>query len=244
MKRQQKKRAPSPVQPVLHMWQSSVSDIIRSAEKFLSEGRYDVALEQLNQARGLDPANQYIDAIIVRAQNLRATQINPAQGRDPALEGSRYLSVTIGKEFRGGIRPEEAGSPEQIRLQIRQLTDTASVLLSRGLNESAFDSLMKAYLLDPMNPDVIACEARVLPAWERVRRAHGDAPPAGANGASRSEMERLSGLVQQKELQRTKKERQTWRLASDPGDQAEPDPWQSASQKVALKVLRSIRGKA
>jgi len=88
MKRQQKKRAPARVQPVLHTWQSSVSDIIRSAEKFLSEGRYDVALEQLNQARGLDPANQYIDAIIVRAQNLRATQINPGQGRDPALEGS------------------------------------------------------------------------------------------------------------------------------------------------------------
>ena len=100
MKRQQKRRVAPPAQPVLKTWQSSVSDIIRSAEKFLSEGRYDVALEQLRQARDLDPANQYIDAIIVRAQNLRATQINPAQGRDPALEGSRYLSVTVGKEFR------------------------------------------------------------------------------------------------------------------------------------------------
>lgn len=244
MKRQQKKRAPSPVQPVLNTWQSSVSDIIRSAEKFLSEGRYDVALEQLNQARDLDPSNQYIDAIIVRAENLRATQINPAQGRDPALEGSRYLSVTIGKEFRGGIRPEEAGSSEQIRLQIRQLTDTASVLLSRGLNESAFDSLMKAYLLDPMNPDVIACEARVLPAWERVRQAHGEASPAGASGASWSDTARLGSLIKQKEVQRTNKERHAWRLASDPGSQDEPDPWQSASQKIALKAMRALRGNA
>lgn len=172
MKRQQKRRVAPPAHPVLKTWQNSVSDIIRSAEKFLSEGRYDVALQQLRQARDLDPANQYIDAIIVRAENLRATQINPGQGRDPALEGSRYLAVTVGKEFSGGIRPEEAKSPEQVRLQIRQLTDTATVLLTRGLSEGAFDSLMKAYLLDPMNPDVLACEARVLPAWEKARQNH------------------------------------------------------------------------
>ena len=244
MKRQQKKRPSPPPQPVMKTWQSNVSDIIRSAEKFLSEGRYDVALEQLSQARGLDPSNAYIDAIIVRAQNLRATQINPAQGWDPTLEGSRYLSVTIGKEFRGGIRPEEAGSSEQIRLQIRQLTDTAAVLLNRGLSESAFDSLMKAYLLDPMNPDVIACETRVLPAWERVRQAHGAASPAGADGGSWSETRRLSGLVRQKEEQRAEKERHAWRLASDPGGQAAQDAWQSASQKAALKFLKTLRGKA
>ena len=244
MKRQQKKRPAPPAQPVLKTWQSNVSDIIRSAEKFLSEGRYDVALEQLSQARGLDPSNQYIDAIIVRAQNLRATQINPTQGRDPALEGSRYLSVTIGKEFRAGIRPEEGGSSEQIRLQIRQLTDTAAVLLSRGLSESAFDSLMKAYLLDPMNPDVIACEARVLPAWEQVRQAHGAASPTAADGVSRSETRRLSGLVRQKEELREEKERHAWRLASDPGEQEKQDSWQSASQKVALNFLKTLRGKA
>jgi tetratricopeptide (TPR) repeat protein len=172
MKRQQKRRVAPPAQPLIKPLQNNVSDVIRSAEKCLSEGRYDLALEQLHRARDLDPANQYIDAIIVRAENLRATHVNPAQGRDPALEGTRYLSVTVGKEFSGGIRPAEAQSSEQIRLQIRQLTDTATVLLSRGLNESAFDSLMRAYLLDPMNPDVIACEAHVLPVWERTRASH------------------------------------------------------------------------
>jgi tetratricopeptide (TPR) repeat protein len=198
MKRQQKKRPSSSAQPVVNTWQSSVSDIIRSAEKFLSEGRYDVALEQLNQARGLDPSNQYIDAIIVRAQNLRTTLVNPAQGRDPALEGSRYLSVTVGKEFGGGIKTEEDGSPEQIRLQIRQLTDTATVLLNRGLSDSAFDSLMKAYLLDPMNPDVLACEARVLPAREKARQATGTALPDGSEGDLWNETGKVNGTLQQK----------------------------------------------
>ena len=198
MKRQQKKRPSYSAQPVVNTWQSSVSDIIRSAEKFLSEGRYDVALEQLNQARGLDPSNQYIDAIIVRAQNLRTTLVNPAQGRDPALEGSRYLSVTVGKEFGGGIKTEEDGSPEQIRLQIRQLTDTATVLLNRGLSDSAFDSLMKAYLLDPMNPDVLACEARVLPAREKARQATGSSLSDGSEGDLWNETGKVNGTLQQK----------------------------------------------
>jgi hypothetical protein len=180
------------------MWQSSVSDIIRSAEKFLSEGRYDVALEQLHQARGLDPSNQYIDAIIVRAQNLRASLINPVQGRDPALEGSRYLSVTVGREFSGGIRPDEGGSSEQIRLQIRKLTDTATVLLNRGMSEGAFDSLMKAYLLDPMNPDVIACESRVIPAWEKARQAQGTGLPVEEDTDIWNETRRGNRAMQQK----------------------------------------------
>jgi hypothetical protein len=198
VKRQQKRRPSSPTPPVLNTWQSNVSDIIRSAEKFLSEGRYDVALEQLSQARGLDPSNQYIDAIIVRAQNLRASQINPGQGRDPALEGTRYLSVTVGKEFSGGVRPEEGESSEQIRLQIRQLTDTATVLLNRGLSESAFDSLMKAYLLDPLNPDVLACESRVLPVWEKARQAQVTGLPVEEDRDLWNETGRVRGTLQQK----------------------------------------------
>lgn len=199
VKRQQKKRVSTPVQPVMNTWQSSVSDIIRSAEKFLTEGRYDVALEQLHQARDLDPSNQYIDAIIVRAQNLRTTQINPAQGRDPALEGTRYLSLTVGKEFSGGVRPEEGGSADQIRLQIRQLTDTASVLLDRGLSESAFDSLMKAYLLDPLNPDVLSCEARVLPAWEKARHGHAAGAHPEPEEDPWNETRRVPGHLQQRQ---------------------------------------------
>lgn len=202
MKRQQKRRSEPGARPSGRTWQNNnVSEMIRAAEKSLSEGRYDVALERLQQARALDPSNQYIDAIIVRAQNLRSTQISPVQGRDPALEGSRYLSVTVGREFSGGIRPDEGKSAEQIRLQIRQLTDTATVLLSRGLSESAFDSLMKAYLLDPMNPDVIACETRVLPAWEKVRAshrpgssAHGGEAAAGDSGRAGESGKRGLGL--------------------------------------------------
>jgi hypothetical protein len=178
VKRQQKRRLPSQVRPALIQRHSGVSQIIRSAEKFLSEGRCDLAIQQLQQARELDPANQYIDAIIVRAQTMRDSQLSPLPGRDPAMESPRYLSVTIGKEFSGGIRQDEANSSEQVRQQIQKqiqkLTDTATVLLTRGLGEGASEALMKAYLLDPMNPDVIACEERVLPAWNKIREGRED----------------------------------------------------------------------
>jgi hypothetical protein len=106
--------------------------------------------------------------------------------------------VTVGREFSGGIRPDEGGSSEQIRLQIRQLTDTATVLLNRGMSEGAFDSLMKAYLLDPMNPDVIACESRVIPAWEKARQAQGTGLPVEEDTDIWNETGRVNRTMQQK----------------------------------------------
>ena len=59
-------------------------------------------------------------------------------------------------------------------MRVRELTDAAGTLLNRGLSESAFETLMNAYLLDPVSPDVLACEKRVLPAWELFRKQRTD----------------------------------------------------------------------
>ena len=144
---------------------SGVSEKIRQAEKLMGEGKFALAMEQLKLAQQLQPANQYILAIMERARLLEASATSEGPGR--------YLSVTVGNQFQTGIkstRAEEPPSPEQTRLRIRELTETAEILLNRGLSESAFDTLMKAYLLDPLNPDVISTEKRVLPAWEMTQR--------------------------------------------------------------------------
>jgi hypothetical protein len=102
-------------------------------------------------------------------ERARLLEASSAPSEDPG----RYLSVTVGNRFQGGIKgsdTDEPTSPEQTRLRIRELTETAHILLNRGLSESAFDTLMKAYLLDPLNPDVISAEKRVLPAWELAQR--------------------------------------------------------------------------
>jgi len=114
--------------------------------------------EQKNLASSKSPG-----AYPVAAANLRR-----------ADAGARYLSVSVGKDFGNSANQpgdEPIVSPEELKLRIRDLTDTAQILMNRGLRESAFASLMKAYLLDPLNPDVLRCEKRVLPAWELTKHS-------------------------------------------------------------------------
>ena len=46
---------------------SGVSEKIRQAEKLMGEGKFALAMEQLKLAQQLQPANQYILAIMERA---------------------------------------------------------------------------------------------------------------------------------------------------------------------------------
>ena len=137
---------------------SRVSELVRTAEQQLLSGRPELALERLRHAQELDPDNQYIQAIIQRAEI--GGQKSPAGGPVPAHQSPRYLSVTVGRDSGPGGSPASSSpeglSLEETRRRIRQLTDTAQVLLNRGLRESAFDTLMRAYLLDPLNPDVLS----------------------------------------------------------------------------------------
>lgn len=118
---------------------------------------------------------------------------------------NKPLSVTIGADF---------GSPKSsnvdIQNQIVKLTTSAQQYLKNGQSALAFDSLMEAYLLDPLNPHVLSCEKSVLPAWENYRRQHSSAPgiPKVSDG------DRLARLKAEKEAQRIAKERQMWEQAS------------------------------
>jgi hypothetical protein len=204
--------------------QQSVSQMIRVAEKFMTEGRYTLAIEQLSLARELDPGNQYIDAIIARARHLQDTDRRKFTtlntfGMPSGLEGTRYLSVTVGSQFEDGVRQyeDEPATPEEVSVRVRQLTETAQILLNRGLGESAFETLMKAYLLDPISPDVLACEKRVLPVWESLQQQKAAGTPGPASGSLVPEgIGRLETLLRQKEDERLEHERTVWRAAGSP----------------------------
>ncbi len=64
----------------------------------------------------------------------------------------------------------DPNSPEDLQARIRQLTIAATRLFERGSYDTAFDSLMKAYILDPASPHVLACERTLLPALELMRK--------------------------------------------------------------------------
>jgi len=168
----------TPADSAIHaMYKGSVSPIIRRAEQLISSGDYQRAQEHLAEAWSLDPGNPYIPAIAERIALLQKMSRHESS-KMVRMEGSpRYLSISVGKEFPGGIRPAETLMPEAeeaLQTQIRRLTLVATNLFERGSYDPAFQSLMKAYLLDPTNPDVIACEQKLLPAWESLKGQAGE----------------------------------------------------------------------
>jgi tetratricopeptide (TPR) repeat protein len=142
------------------MERKGVSQYVRTAEQLLNAGKYAMALEALSVAQELDPHSASVRTILDRALMLRAQTT------------SRY--VTVGEEFARGVRTAEdetALSQQEIHARVQYLVDVADVFLDRGMTESALDSLMRAYLLDPLAPEVISSEKRILPVLEMMRNA-------------------------------------------------------------------------
>lgn len=172
------------------------SHLIRSAERLAASGRFDFAVEQLTVAQRLDPGNRYIQAIIDRIrvkQNVQSTS-NPEQMT--SADRHEGLSVTVGPQFATGLRSTEDDSrlsPEDVHTKIRFLTNMANQYLDNGSSERAFESLMKAYLLDPLSPYVIATEKNVLPAWD-FTRAHMNRSDSGSSRAQDFVIDNLSHL--------------------------------------------------
>ncbi|HSQ75720.1 MAG TPA: hypothetical protein VLT13_09205 [Bacteroidota bacterium] len=121
------------------------------------------------------------------------------------------FSVTIGSDFAPPpTAPPSLNSGADVQNQITRLTNAAQQYLKNGQSALAFDSLMEAYLLDPLDARVVSCEKAVLPAWENYRRQHA----IGTAPTRVSDDERLARLKAEREAQRTAKERQMWEQAS------------------------------
>jgi hypothetical protein len=121
----------------------------------------------------------------------------------------KSLSVTIGSDF--GKVGGSAGSGRDVQSQISRLTGAAEQYLKRGQSALAFDSLMEAYLLDPLNPLVVSCEKNVLPAWEAFRNKQTSAQPPSS---LITDEQRLARLKAEREAVRQEKERKVWEQAS------------------------------
>jgi tetratricopeptide (TPR) repeat protein len=150
--------------------------LIRAAEKYIMSGKYAFALEHLATAQKLDPNNKYILAIIERVEQLKASAQSSTSslniGGIPIANNPKQLAITVGNQFESGFKdvPDQGNSNSELQLRLRHLTSLAEQFLDQGSCQNAFDSLMKAYLLDPMSPYVIACEKSVLPRWEKERQ--------------------------------------------------------------------------
>jgi hypothetical protein len=215
----------------------SVSQMIRSAERFISQRKFSYAREQLGVAQTLDPRNSYIDAIMARLAVLEEQASAPLAassllGQAASSNEWRHLSVSVGPQFADGIREQDTPlAPAEIQTRVRQLTNMAERLLERGSAETAFDTLMKAYLLDPVSPYVVSCEKSVLPAWRQLHHQESvlhsfpssfqEGEPVNITRTSppqdlADQEKRLETLRHRKEMERLERERAVWRNASNP----------------------------
>lgn len=139
-----------------------ITSFISEAEKNIEARQYAVALEALAAAETIDPNNKSVQMIRDLVKSLQADQARRSPIRRP-------LTVTVDAKAPAIMNtlPEPLSD---VQKRIRSLTGNADYYLSRGAIDNAFESLMRAYLLDPVAPEVLACEERVLPAY---RRFHG-----------------------------------------------------------------------
>jgi hypothetical protein len=197
-------------------------EIIRVAEKHIEAREFDLAMEKLSMAQRMEPDNIYITAIVERIHRIASESSN----------GGRFLGLTVGNEFEEGIKPssEKTRPAEGVDMLIRRLTSKATELIRQGAYETAFDSLMNAYLLDPVSPTLMESEKTLLPAIEMMRRqktGRGASqrmsglsffPPSerrtDTSTLSAQDSERVEELKRQKEAERTEREREMWREAS------------------------------
>jgi tetratricopeptide (TPR) repeat protein len=196
--------------------QGGASEFIRAAERSIAAGDLNLALQQIANARSIDPKNEYLDAIVERI-DLLATRKEPV-GKNGFLQGAPLAS----------LEPEQFQLTPELQARVKRLTNVAINLFERGSYETAFDSLMKAYLLDPTSTYVMNCEKTLLPAIELMRKRGSITSPAKAQAASPQdaasqpdsgrEESRLEILKREKEMERQEKERAMWRDASKPLD--------------------------
>ena len=201
---------------------AATREVIRVAEKHIDAREFDLAMQKLSVAQSMEPDNIYITAIVERLHRIASESSN----------GGRFLGLTVGNEFEDGIKPanEAARPPEGVDTQIRRLTSKASELMRQGAYETAFDSLMNAYFLDPVSPTLMESEKTLLPAIEMMRRQKAGRtgsqklsglsafPPSArrtdSSNLSAQDSQRLEALKRQKEGERVELERAMWREAS------------------------------
>jgi hypothetical protein len=200
--------------------QGGASEFIRAAERSIASGDLNLALQQIANARSIDPQNEYLDAIVERIDVL-ASRATPA-GKNG------FFQVPLAQ----ASEPEQPQMTPELQARVKRLTNVAINLFERGSYETAFDSLMKAYLLDPTSTYVMNCERTLLPAIELMRKRGTISSPTTAQVVSKfaspqkdlpqdsagSDETRIETLRRQKETERQEKERAVWRDASKPLD--------------------------
>ncbi len=164
-----------------------VREAIGRAERHIAAREFGRAQECLADAWRLDPGNPYIPAIVERIEILQSMTREESSKKGSSHRALRYLAATVGPRFPDGVKPE-TDEPMDRDQRVRRLMAVALSLVERGSIEPAFQTLRKAYLLDPDHPEVRICADRIVPLWEAHSRQ-----PAGGEPVPQNRIEDLPG---------------------------------------------------
>jgi len=210
---------------------SSVAEIIKKAEKQIAAGDLGRARTLLENAQKTEPHNEYINAILERVVFLEAREEEPPAQNAPGAAIEHEIAIAQ--------VAEQMVQEDEVQIQVKRLTKMAHDQFEHGSYDSAFDSLMNAFILDPLSKEVAQAESVIVPAIELMKKrgtlsvtSDENRPTTtqilqrglSPNGPISSDpVSRLDQLKQQKEQERLMREREMWRKASGAPRMADAD---------------------
>ena len=132
--------------------QQKVSQYLQKAKECYENGKYDEALSELAFVVVIDPLNEEVLAL--------ERKIRDAQEREQAEQLEQYRRR----------EEEQRKKREAIMAAIQKHIENAEKLASQGKWSEALRVITRAYVLDPVNEALQACEKRILAAQEEAMR--------------------------------------------------------------------------
>jgi hypothetical protein len=138
-----------------------IAQLISRAEHHIAQEEYSNAIACLDAAEQIEPGN--------RSVRMLKELLTSLQSR---AQRKTFLMRFFPRRLPKSIERTNAEAPlgeNELRKRVSSLTGRADYHLAHGAVESAYKSLQRASVLDPLSPDVLACEKRVLPALQQLR---------------------------------------------------------------------------
>jgi hypothetical protein len=229
-----------------------VGPYLKQADKLVKEKKYAAALEEIRQARLIDPKNLYALAYEDRVRALIA-QPDPeiVQQASPILEhvvnlaiveAQRTAEVVAKQEEQREIRKKdeverlraEEGRRSAIEEKVSGLIARAEEFCEKGEFHRALDEVARAYLLDPSNERITKLEERIRDSQDEAFRLEEEERLQKEKERENRKQELIQARVGQ--LRREREEKQKRELkARQEAEQAKIKQYLSRSEELMNK---------
>ncbi|MCX6120859.1 MAG: hypothetical protein NTX44_04515 [Ignavibacteriales bacterium] len=192
--------------------QQKISQYLNRAQEFLNNGRLDEALSELAFVVVVDPLNEEVLSL--------ERKIRDAQEREQSEQLEQYRRR----------EEEQRKKREAIITAIQKHIENADLLAGQQKWSEALRVITRAYVLDPMNDALQACEKRIQTAQEEALRIAEEQRQVSEESVRRRQEEEL------RQLEQAERERAML------GESAETEAKRRADKEKVFLYLTKARG--